>query len=539
MIFDRRRPDRRNSLLYKYGSQLGNIVERRRAEAALLAAKQQAETSADVARSAVEEVESANEALTESAEMLRIQANYDPLTRLPNRTLFLDRLAHALSRARRDESIVAVLFIDLDRFKRINDTMGHKGGDVLLKQAAKRLNACVRETDTVARLGGDEFTVILPDLHNAHNTELVARKMLESLAEPFVIDGAEMFVTGSLGITVYPNDGEDAETLLKNADTAMYQGKEDGRNTFRFFTEKMNAEALEYLELENDLRHALDRDELILHYQPIIDLASGRISGAEALLRWNHPTHGIVPPDNFIPVAEDTGLIVPIGEWVFHTACRQMMEWRELGLSSLHVSVNLSARQSRDVAFHEMIKRVLADTDANPETMTLEITESQFMEDDDQSLAVLRQFRDMGINLSLDDFGTGYSSLSYLKRFPVNILKIDRSFVADVVTNEEGGALVEAIIALAHSQHMKVVGEGAETEEQVEFLRSRGCDEVQGFYYSKGVPADEFRMFVAECQLDPADIQTTGKSKTPGKGKTPGKRKKPSPSRKARKRAAG
>ncbi len=456
----RRVRDKRNTLLHRYVSQLGRLVERRTAEVALLA------------------------------------ANYDPLTQLPNRTLFMDRLSHALSRGRRDNSRVAVLFVDLDRFKKVNDTLGHNAGDKLLQKAAQRLTACMRNTDTVARLGGDEFTVILPDLHNTHNTELVARKILECLAEPFVIDGAEIFVTGTLGITVFPDDGEDAETLLKYADTAMYKGKEGGRNTFRFFTAKMNAEALEYMELENALRRAFKHEQFILHYQPIFDLKTGRVTSAEALLRWNHPERGIVAPTAFIPLAEDTGLIVPIGEWVFRTACAQMNVWRNVGLSSVHLSVNVSARQCRDAAFKDMIEWVLKETGADPKSITLEITESLFMEYEDNALTILHELRDMGINLSLDDFGTGYSSLGYLKRFPVNILKIDRSFVADIGKDTESQGLVEAIIAMAHSQNMKVIAEGAETKEQVEFLRSRKCDEVQGFYFSRPLPAEEFVAYI-------------------------------------------
>ncbi len=456
----RRVRDKRNTLLRRYESQLGRLVERNAAKVALLA------------------------------------ANYDSLTQLPNRTLFVERLSHALSRGRRDNSRVAVLFVDLDHFKKVNDTLGHTAGDKLLQEAARRLTACMRETDTVARFGGDEFTVILPDLQDAHNTKLVARKILECLAEPFVIDGAEIFVTGTLGITVFPDDGEDTETLLKNADTAMYKGKGEGRNTFRFFTAKMNAEALEYLELENALRHAIKHEQFILDYQPIIDLKTGRVTSAEALLRWNHPERGLVAPNEFVSLAEETGMIVPIGEWVLRTACEQMNVWRNVGLSSVHLSVNVSARQSRDAAFKDMIKGVLKETGADPKSITLEITESLFMEDEDNALTFLREFRDMGINLSLDDFGTGYSSVSYLKRFPVNILKIDRSFVVDIGKDTESRGLVEAIIAMAHSQNMKVIAEGAETEEQVEFLRSRQCDEVQGFYFSHPLPPEEFAAYI-------------------------------------------
>ncbi len=456
----RRVRDKRNTLLHRYESQLGRLVERNNAEVALLA------------------------------------ANYDSLTQLPNRTLFMERLSHALSRGRRDKSQVAVLFVDLDRFKKVNDTLGHNAGDKLLQEAARRLTACMRETDTVARFGGDEFTVILPDLKDAQKSKLVARKILECLAEPYVIDGAEIFVTGTFGITVFPDDGEDAETLLKNADTAMYKGKEDGRNTFRYFTAKMNAEALEYLELENALRHAIEHEQFILHYQPIIDLKTGRVASVEALLRWNHLQRGLVAPSKFIHLAEETGMIVPIGEWVFRTACEQAEAWRKIGLSPLHVSINLSARQSRDAAFKDMIIRVLKETGVDPKSITLEITESLFMEDEDNALTILREFRDMGINLSLDDFGTGYSSVSYLKRLPVNILKIDRSFIVDIGKDRESRGLVEAIIAMAHSQNMKVIAEGAETEEQVEFLRSRQCDEVQGFYFSQPLPAEEFAAYM-------------------------------------------
>ena len=492
----RRRRTKQDTLLHRYGSQLSRIVERNAAEAALLAAKQKAESSAETARAALEETKAANRTIREGEDKLRMQANYDALTKLPNRTLFMDRLSHALSRGHRDNSRVAVLFLDLDRFKKVNDTLGHTAGDRLLQEAARRLTSCVRETDTVARLGGDEFTVILPDLYNPHKTERVARKILECLVEPFVIDGAEMLVTGSIGITVFPDDGEDAETLLKNADTAMYKGKEGGRNTFRFFTAKMNAEALEYLEMENALRHAIERKEFVLHYQPIIDLKTGRVTSAEALLRWNHPERGLVAPNEFVSLAEETGMIVPIGEWVLRTACEQMNVWRNVGLSSVHLSVNVSARQSRDAAFKDMIKGVLKETGADPKSITLEITESLFMEYEDDALTILHELRDMGINLSLDDFGTGYSSLGYLKRFPVNILKIDRSFVVDIGKDTESQGLVEAIIAMARSQNMKVIAEGAETEEQVAFLRSRECDEVQGFYFSQALPAEEFAAYI-------------------------------------------
>jgi len=361
----------------------------------------------------------------------------------------------------------------------------------------------VRETDTVARLGGDEFTIILPDLQKAHDVEQVVRQILDRLSKPYLIDGTEVFASGSVGITLFPDDGKDAETLLKNSDTAMYRAKYDGRNTFRFFTAKMNAEALESVKLENQLRHAVDRGEFVLHYQPIIDLESGRVAGAEALLRWNHPVDGIVSPIKFIPLAEETGLIVPIGDWVFKAACEQIREWHDIGLNSLHVSVNLSPRQCREITFYETFEDTLRTTGADPNAVTLEITENLLMEsDNDDAVTMLHKLRDQGVHLSLDDFGTGYSSLSYLKRFPFDVLKIDRSFVKDVATDSEDKALIEAMIAMAHGLNIKVVGEGAETREQVDFLRSRNCDAVQGYYFSKPIPADQFIDLARNQYLD-------------------------------------
>ncbi len=431
------------------------------------------------------------------------QANYDSLTKLPNRTLFMDRLSLALTRASRNGGQIGLLFIDLDNFKKVNDTLGHSAGDQLLQEAAERLTACVRETDTVARLGGDEFTIILPDLQKAHDVEQVVRQILDRLSKPYLIDGTEVFASGSVGITLFPDDGKDAETLLKNSDTAMYRAKYDGRNTFRFFTAKMNAEALESVKLENQLRHAVDRGEFVLHYQPIIDLASGRVAGAEALLRWNHPVDGIVSPIKFIPLAEETGLIVPIGDWVFKAACEQIREWHDIGLNSLHVSVNLSPRQCREITFYETFEDTLRTTGADPNAVTLEITENLLMEsDNDDAVTMLHKLRDQGVHLSLDDFGTGYSSLSYLKRFPFDVLKIDRSFVKDVATDPEDKALIEAMIAMAHGLNIKVVGEGAETREQVDFLRSRNCDAVQGYYFSKPIPADQFVDLARNQYLD-------------------------------------
>ena len=435
------------------------------------------------------------------------QANYDALTQLPNRTLFLDRLISVISTAYREKWRVALLFIDLDRFKQINDTLGHIVGDELLKQAAIRLKHCVREVDTVARLGGDEFTIILPDIHRDEDAALVSSKIIKHISEPFELRGQEIYIGASIGITIYPSDAEDvleknssasshAVAMLRHADLAMYRAKERGRNIYHFFTPEMNTQMRERISLENDLRHALARGELRIFYQPIVDVRKRRVSHAEALLRWQHPRRGLVSPDEFIGLAEETGLIGDIGAWVFNTACEQARAWQDAGHKSVGVSVNLSSRQLRTGFGADDISRMLAQNRLAPKYVSIEITESLIMEDTEHTVHWLNDVSDMGVGLSIDDFGTGYSSLSYLKRFPVNTLKIDRAFVHDVNTDPENATLVKTILAMASSLKLRVIAEGVESEEQLRFLRKLRCDQIQGYYFSRPLPSQEFLQFL-------------------------------------------
>ena len=437
-----------------------------------------------------------------SEEQVHRQANFDALTDLPNRTLFFDRLSAAIVGARREKQQVALLFIDLDRFKVVNDTLGHAIGDRLLEQVAVRLAKCVREVDTVARLGGDEFTTILRGISRGEDVAHVAEKIIESLSEPFWLDGNETFIGASVGITIFPSDADDANTMLRNADMAMYRAKEAGRNVYRFFTQEMDAQVLMRMDLERDLRRALDHQEFVLHYQPIIDLATGAVTSAEALVRWIHPERGMVNPADFIPVAEETGLIAPLGEWVLRQACIDAKAWQEAGLSGLGVSVNLSTRQLKRGFSSDFVDGIVRETGIAAETLTFEITESLIMEDSQNAVAWLSSIKDMGVRLSIDDFGTGYSSLSYLKRFPVDVVKIDRSFVMDVTDDPDDAALVAAILAMADSLKLKVVAEGVETADQLTLLRSRGCDMVQGFFFSRPLPLAEFRQYVTKAVND-------------------------------------
>lgn len=427
------------------------------------------------------------------------QANYDPLTGLPNRLMFADRLATALLRGRRERHSVGLLFIDLDGFKKVNDTLGHKAGDDLLKDISTRLSACVRQDDTIARLGGDEFTVILPNIHGPGDTEVVAKKIIERVREPIYLSDNEVYVSASIGITLYPNDAEDEETLIKHADTAMYEAKAAGRRTYKFFTADMNRSAQEKMQLEMELRSAIERDEFDIRYQPIIDLATGKMTGTEALVRWNHPTRGITSPDVFIPLAEEQGLIVPIGEWVFRKACTMAKRWRDDGHDGMQMAINISPRQCQEAGFEQMVDDILNETGLPATAITLEITESLFIEGAHESaVSALHGRRKKGTLLSLDDFGTGYSSLSYLKRFPVDVLKIDREFVSDVTTSAEDQALCQAVIAMAHAFKLKVVGEGVETIEHARVLRDMGCDRAQGYLISKPLTADDLFDFIAD-----------------------------------------
>jgi diguanylate cyclase (GGDEF)-like protein/PAS domain S-box-containing protein len=428
----------------------------------------------------------------QAEDRLAYLAHHDALTDLPNRLMLDDRLSQTIAHAERNGRIAGVLFLDLDRFKNINDTLGHAAGDKLLRNVAERLQACLRTGDTVARSGGDEFIIVLADVAHLDDIGIVAGRIVESFAKPFSIDGRELFVSASVGISVFPFDGRAVDDLLRCADTAMYQAKDMGRNNFHFFTANMHANAVARLALEGDLRHAAERGELILHFQPVLDLPSGQIVGAEALLRWKHPKRGLIEPADFVPLAEETGLIVPIGEWVLRTACAQARRWRDQGHNGIRVMVNISPRQFQDRKLGAVIDRALADAGLPADHLELEMTESVIMRDTDDTIRALKDLKAKGIRLSVDDFGTGYSSLGYLKLFPVDALKIDRSFVRDISVDEFDEAIASSIIGLARSLRLRVIAEGVETSTQLAFLRRAGCDEMQGHLFSKAVPAQEF-----------------------------------------------
>ncbi|MES3025193.1 MAG: EAL domain-containing protein [Pseudomonadota bacterium] len=425
-------------------------------------------------------------------------AQHDALTGLPNRSLLHDRLGQAVAYADRTGHPIWVMLIDLDRFKFVNDSMGHKAGDVLLVTIAARLRGALRETDTVARLSGDEFVVILTEHHDEHLAADIVQRLMDAVAQPVLLGGKEFFVTASIGVAVHPTDGGGIDKLIEHADIAMYRAKKLGRNNFQFYTPAMNEEALERLRIEGALRSALERDEFVLHYQPQVELASGKIVGMEALIRWQHPELGVVPPIRFIGVAEDTGLIVPIGAWVLRTACAQNKAWQDAGLGRLRVAVNLSARQFAAPNLIAEIEAVLADTGLAPACLDIELTESLFMDDITVAVELLHSMKALGVSMSIDDFGTGYSSLSYLSRFPIDVLKIDRSFVSAIQRDANDAALVSSIIALAHNLKLSVIAEGVETAEQLAYLRGHGCDEMQGYYFSKPVPAEAFERLLRE-----------------------------------------
>ncbi|HEX6705031.1 MAG TPA: EAL domain-containing protein [Albitalea sp.] len=424
-------------------------------------------------------------------ERMAFLAQFDALTGLANRTLLLDRFVLTLAQARRHGWLAGVLFVDLDRFKVVNDTLGHAAGDALLGEVAARLKDCVRASDTVGRLGGDEFACVLSELSRPADAALVAEKVVRALSQPFMLDSEEVCVSASVGIGLYPTDGDDADTLLRHADTAMYRAKEEGRNGFQFYLPQMNDQALERLQLQAQLRNALERREFVLHYQPKASLASGEISGFEALLRWQHPVRGLVPPTQFIAILEDTGLIVPVGDWVVRTVCEQLVQWRAQGLAVRPVAVNLSARQFQQRNLDASIATILENTGVDGALLELELTESMLMTDPDAAVRMLANVRACGVRLSVDDFGTGYSSLSHLKRFPLDALKIDRAFIRDVITDPDDAAITVAIIGLARSLGLKVVAEGVETEAQLEFLRTHGCDEIQGYLFARPMPVGD------------------------------------------------
>ncbi len=446
---------------------------------------------------------------------LERQANYDELTGLANRNLFQDRLEQALIFSRRHDCGLAVIFIDLDNFKTINDSLGHDAGDALLPQVASRLAGAVREGDTVARQGGDEFVLLLTETREEKDVSMIAQKLLQAVSEPFEVGGRNLHITCSIGVASYPKDGEDRQVLLKNADAAMYRAKEIGRNNVQFFAEEMNVKAMERLMLENSLHQALERKEFLLHYQPQVDLRSGEIAGMEALVRWHHPELGLLSPARFIPVAEDSCLIIALGEWVLRTACAQNKAWQDAGLKPITVAVNLSARQFRQHDLVEMVTRVLRETGLDPAHLELEVTESLVMQNVEETIATLGRLKAMGIKLSIDDFGTGYSSLNYLKRFPVHTLKIDQSFVRDITTDPSDAAIAKTIISMAHELGLKVIAEGVETEEQKSFLCLRRCDEMQGYFFSRPVPAAEFESVLRDgrrLETDHASAATDGRT---------------------------
>ncbi|MEA2336767.1 MAG: hypothetical protein QOE82_774 [Thermoanaerobaculia bacterium] len=426
-------------------------------------------------------------------EQIEYQAYHDALTGLPNRRLFRDRLTVALAHARRLKNPLAVMFLDLDRFKVVNDTLGHSTGDELLKAIAARLQASLREEDSIARMGGDEFTVLLADLKTPDDAAKIAQKVLDTVALPLQIDGTELFITTSIGIALFPSDGDTAELLLANADHAMYRAKDAGRNSYQLFTPAMNSRALERLSLENDLRHALDRGELQLYYQPQINIASGRVTGVEALLRWNRPGFGLVAPKDFIPIAEETRLIVPIGEWVLREACRQAKEWQGDRAEGLRMAVNLSPRQFQHSDLPQLIASALERSGLAPGNLELEITESLAMQNTSRTISTLHRLRDMGVQIAIDDFGTGHSSLNYLRSFPIDSVKIDQEFVQEIEGSAPDRAIVSAVIGMARGLRLRVTAEGVETDRQLAFLREQGCEEVQGFLFGEPVPATAFQ----------------------------------------------
>lgn len=429
-------------------------------------------------------------------EKVRHQAYYDFVTDLPNKMLFLHELSHALTHARRNRKALAVLFLDLDHFKKINDSFGHAVGDELLKCVAGKLKSCIRADDTVARIGGDEFSILLPEIAHANDAGRVAGKIISRLRKPLIVDGHEFHITTSIGISIYPEDGDYADTLVKNADIAMYHAKEQGRKNYQFYNPVMNINSSERIAMENQLYQTLERGELSVYYQPIVSIEKRRLFCSEALVRWRHPELGLLGPSRFIPLAEETGFIIPIGEWVLRTACAQNKEWQESGYPPFRMTVNLSAHQFQDSDLVEKTSRILSETGLNPEFLELEITEGTAMRDVEHTIPIITRLTDMGIRFAIDDFGIGYSSLSYLKKLPIQTLKIDKSFIRGITADPGDKAIVNAVITMAHSLNLNVVAEGVETEGQVSFLQLRHCDGMQGYLVSRPLPADEFRELI-------------------------------------------
>jgi len=442
----------------------------------------------------------ANEQLEEVNAQLQHVAMHDALSGLPNRLLLADRLSQAIAQAERHQNRFAVFVVDLDRFKAINDSLGHLAGDAMLKEVARRLASVLRKADTLARLGGDEFVLVLNEISSAQDVETIAARVLADIARPVKLSDLELHTSASIGISLFPTDGADADTLLQHADAAMYHAKKNGRNAYQLFVPAMNAFARDRLELENGLRRALVQGEFVLHYQPKVDVRDGGIDSAEALIRWQHPTRGLTAPLDFIPLAEECGLILPIGEWVLREACRQACAWQTAGLRPLRVAVNLSAQQFRQKNLVEVVRSALNAAQLEARYLELELTESAVMHDAEQSIEILQQLSALGVRISVDDFGTGYSSLSYLRRLPLDKLKIDRAFIRDVVTSRDDAAIVRAIVSLAHNLRLKVIAEGVETPDQLAFLRELGCDQYQGYHYSVPVPDNVFVEMLREHQ---------------------------------------
>ena len=433
-------------------------------------------------------------------ERLQFMATHDALTELPNRTMLKDRLGHAMNQAERNNTRVAVMFLDLDRFKNINDSLGHPTGDKLLQQCSERLGLCIRKGDTIARLGGDEFTIVMESINDIDSVSHVAQKINATLSEPFIVDGYEVFSSTSIGITIYPDDADNVDALLKNADTAMYRAKAQGGNSYEYYTEDMTRHAVKRLEMYNQLLHALEREEYVIYYQPRIDLRTGKVSGMEALLRWESAKFGLVMPDEFIPILEESDLIIDVGNWVIRKCCEFNQGLKNHGLDLVKVSVNLSARQFRDQATLQCIEELQDSCCSLADCLEIEITETLLMENIDMASNIINKMNSLGLSIAVDDFGTGYSSMSYLKRFPINSLKIDRSFIKDLPDDSDDVAITQAIIVLAHSLNLDVVAEGLETEEQLKFLHENKCDEIQGYLISHPLPEDEFVKWLSDHQ---------------------------------------
>jgi diguanylate cyclase (GGDEF)-like protein/PAS domain S-box-containing protein len=419
-------------------------------------------------------------------------AQHDSLTDLPNRMLLNDRLQQAITMAKRHGYRIAVLFMDLDRFKHINDSLGHDTGDQLLQAVARRLERCVRESDTVGRQGGDEFVAVLSELDTPENAGIGAAKLLAALTFPYHIGAHDVIVPVSIGVSIYPDDGDNAEALIRNADTAMYHAKENGRNNYQFFKQEMNVRASERQFIEGGLRVALEHNEFSLHYQPKVDLGTGAVTGVEALLRWKHPERGFIPPAQFIPIAEDTGLILPIGQWVLREACEQSRAWLDAGFAPVPMAVNISAVEFRSKDFVESVRAILQESKLDPHCLELELTETVLMKHAESTVTMLRALKEIGVQLTVDDFGTGYSSLSYLRQFPVDSLKVDQSFVHEISSHKDDAAIVSAVISMGNSLKKRVIAEGVETREQLDFLTAEGCEEAQGYYFNRPMVADQF-----------------------------------------------